>query len=414
MELIQPIILLAFTALTGLSLAVTVSTLKRFFTGKRKVGVNVPLGKPLAYIPPVAEINPETGLPNKQFKELNLKYKQVSEFPDVTEKTFTPPTDDAGESIPAHTLAYLSWKNILTDRTINETIHTMFYELVNKKALTLMYSQTGSMGFEVNEKHDWLNPLEKELLATIKKVTRGRTPLISKRLIGSIRKAGFEDTVVNMIVESGYQVPTQTKKSGNVAEIIISGVGIVTAGFITQSVGDTAFAMLVAPILASIMVVSGGINIFLGAYMNTSNYKGKAGGPLTTLKGTGTLARAKAYRNYLTTTHPNAQYSLEKSDLYGELLPWAVAYGETDQWVNVFAQPLNDTGEKIVLNGNIYDADKFKLALKSANLKGRNEDDLKTLQKWDGLFRAKIMKDESPSNRSRRKKLPNGLVKTLG
>jgi hypothetical protein len=301
---------------------------------------------------------PATFIPSKFNNGINLK-KVVSSEEEVQGYSYRPPTIDSGKKIPSHLFFFVDGSLPESDHEKAPIVLSLIMSMVRKGVLNVetyggetfitRKSTVAAPGFEMHEAEE----------------------AVSSALMGENRK-NFKLNTVNLA--ELYTEDLEQALVSELKELQLHKVGkknpLATAGFVSSgavlllgALGDAVltFGMGASWLLlgAGVVTASGGVTLF-----KTGLARLGAKYPILTPVGSGYNARMETFKNFFDISKPTSRYSLEKSDDKVEYLPWAVAFGETRKWLDVFARPGSKMGT-IIINDQEVNTDIFSRSLEN-------------------------------------------------
>jgi hypothetical protein len=325
--------------------------------------------KPATFIPAVADLNPLKGRKVSKAAAKAQKSGVASTIATAgagnifDEKTFAPPRLDDGGEIKPYIYPFLSQKD--EKSAMLTSALSLVMSLASKDAIRIVHDKNGRAGIDVQA--DTVNlpltPIERITLQEIVSQTQqGGKPMISPRLLEKITD---NTRLGNMITDEVKQLNFFEEKGGlfakgNTGRTV--GTGVSTVGALAS--GAVVVGGIATGGILPIVLGAGGL-IAASAGLGKSAVKLGRNQKVRTVTGTGYLARMEAFRNYFKVARPESRYSLERADVDGKYLPWAVVFDLPEKWVDVFSAPTSATGKNVLISGNAYPSDVLSKSMKS-------------------------------------------------
>jgi hypothetical protein len=342
----------------------TIGKLTTSGNGLYKLAAN----KPAYFIPSVSDM---TALGSKKGRALKKAKKAGFDATLATAgagagydaKTFTPPKLDDGGEIKPYIYPFLSQTD--EKSAMLTSALSLVMSLASKDAIRIVHDKNGRAGIDVQP--DTVNlpltPIERVTLQEIVNNThQGGKPMISPRLLEKITDNTRLGGMINDEVKSlnFYEENGGLFAKGNAGRTVGTGVSTVTALASGAAVVGGIFTGGILPIvLGAAGLVASSAGLGKSAVQLGRNQK------VRTVTGTGYLARMEAFRNYFKVARPESRYSLERADVDGKYLPWAVVFDLPEKWVDVFSAPTSASGKNVLISGNSYPSDVLSKSIKS-------------------------------------------------
>lgn len=301
---------------------------------------------------------PATFIPTKFNNGINLK-KVVSSEEEVQGYSYRPPTIDSGKKIPSHLFFFVDGSLPESEHEKAPIVLSLIMSMVRKGVLNVETSggetfitrknTVAAPGFEMHEAEEVVSSsLMNEGRKNFKLNTANLAELYSDNL---------EQALVTELKD--LQLHKIGKKNSLATATYVSSGSLLLLG----AVGDAAltFGMGASWLLlgAGLVAASGGVALF-----KTGLARLGAKYPILTPIGSGYNARMETFKNFFEISKPTSRYSLEKNDDKVEYLPWAVAFGETRKWLDVFARPGSRMGT-IIINDQELNTEVFSRSLEN-------------------------------------------------
>lgn len=296
-------------------------------------------GKPLSFIP------------SKSNSGLNLKKKLEHNIGEVESVSYSPPLSEGGKRIPSYLYFFMDGALPQTDSEKNRVVMSLISSLVRKGIFEIGTNRQDTYIVKKNlvpTSGFTLTDVEEEFLMTFDVVSNGNGYDLRFENVRELYRPRLSDSIVEELKELELH---KIGKNNALATTLYSGAG---GALLLGALGDAALVFGAGT--SWILLGAGAVSAAGGAFLlrkGMDRWGNKF--PILTAVGTGYYTRMEAFKNFFGVSRSTSRYSIEKADDKADYLPWAIAFGETRKWMEVFAKP-GVNANSVVLNGKELNA----------------------------------------------------------